>query len=135
MRRDERPCSVPRCLGVATRAEDLDRQHFSLLTQDPAREATLRSLERLRLSRNALTDAGVVSLTTLPQLTHLNLYGNAAVSDASVDALAGAAALQRVDVWQTGVSDEGIARLRQRKPELDVQAASADTLAGAAPTP
>ena len=50
----------------------------------------------------------------MPRLERLNLYANAGVTDASVDALAGIASLRRLDVWQTGITDAGIARLRQR---------------------
>ncbi len=95
--------------------------------------AKLAAVVRLRLSRNAITDRGVALLSALPRIEHLNLYGNGGVTDASVDVLAGVGSLRRVDVWQTGMTEDGIARLRQRRPDLQVQGAAANALAGAAP--
>jgi hypothetical protein len=86
----------------------------------------------LRLSGNSLTDRGVASLAGLARLTHLNLYANPGVTDESVDALGRLPALQRVDVWQTGISRAGIARLRKLRPGLEIRGAAAANLQEAA---
>jgi hypothetical protein len=44
------------------------------------------------------------------------------------------AALRRVDVWQTGISQAGIARLRKRRPGLLIQASAAANLQESATT-
>jgi hypothetical protein len=93
----------------------------------------LRGVVDLRLSRNAITDDGIAALAGLPRLAHLNVYGNAGVTNVSVDVLAGMQALRQVDVWQTGITSDGIARLRQRRPDLAVQGAAAIPLPSAAP--
>ena len=93
-------------------------------------------LTRLRLSRNALTDRAIASLASLPRLERLNLYANPAITDASVEALGRFAPLRRLDVWQTGISAAGLARLRQLRPDLEVQGETATVLAnGAAAAP
>lgn len=82
------------------------------------------ALTHLRLSNNAITDAGVRALAGMTQLEYLNLYGNAGITDASAAALASLPNLARVFVWQTDMSEEGIATLRRLRPDLDVQGAS-----------
>ena len=74
----------------------------------------------LRLARNKLTDAALAGLASSPRLDHLNLYGNAAITDASIETLAGLAALREVFLWQTGVTDAGAARLRALRLDLSV---------------
>ena len=59
-----------------------------------------------------------------PQLRYLNLYGNAGIGDAAVDALGGIATLREVYLWQTGVSHDAAARLRARNPALVVDVGS-----------
>ena len=74
----------------------------------------------MRLARNRLTDAGLAALAGAPQLTHLNLYGNAGITDAAVEALAGIATLRELFLWQTGVTAAGAATLRALRPDLMV---------------
>jgi len=84
--------------------------------------AAFLALEALQLSRNALSDAGVQRLSTLPRLRVLNVYGNAAITDASIEPLAQIANLKTLYVWGTGISADGVDRLRELRPDLDVQA-------------
>jgi hypothetical protein len=51
---------------------------------------------------------------------HLNLYGNAGVTDAGIEALAGIATLREVFLWQTGVTPAGVEHLRGLRPDLTV---------------
>jgi hypothetical protein len=120
-------------LAAAEQIVELDLQDAGIGDSAAADLSKIAGLARLRLSRNELTDRGVEALAGLPRLERLNLYANTGVTDASVDALAGAASLKTLAIWQTGMTDSGIARLRQRRPDLAVQGAAAGALTGAAP--
>jgi uncharacterized membrane protein len=127
------PDALAALLSSPDEIVELDLQDAGLDDAAAANLGKLSGVVRLRLSRNAVTDQGVAALAGLPRLTHLNLYGNAGLTDASVEVLAGVKSLRRVDVWQTGMTDEGIARLRERRPDLAVQGAAASALRGDAP--
>jgi hypothetical protein len=75
-------------------------------------------LTRLRLSHNELTDRTVAKLAGLRKLERLNLYSNPGITDASVEVLASLPELKRLDVWNTGVTEKGMARLRELRPDL-----------------
>lgn len=77
----------------------------------------LPQLTRLRLEKNQITDAGVAYLKDLKHLESLNLYGTA-VTDASIDQIARLPSLKKVYLWQTEVSQDGVERLRSKRPEL-----------------
>jgi hypothetical protein len=91
---------------------------------------------RLRLSRNNVTDSTVgVIAASMPRLERLNLYANPGVTDASVDVFAGMTALRRLDVWRTSISEEGMARLRDLRPDLELQGETTDIIRAADPLP
>ncbi len=60
----------------------------------------------------------IVSLG-LVNLTYLNLYG-AAVTDAGLAQLTGLKNLRNLYVWQTKVTDEGIQKLKQALPGVNI---------------
>jgi hypothetical protein len=115
-------------LTTADRIVELDLQDGGLGDELLTDIGKLTELARLRLSRNALTDRAISSLATLPRLERLNLYANPGITDASVEALVRFASLRRLDVWQTGISAAGVARLRQLRPDLGVQGETATVL-------
>jgi hypothetical protein len=78
-------------------------------------------LTRLRLSHNELTDRTVAALAGLKKLERLNLYSNPGITDASVEVLASLPELKRLDVWNTAITEKGMARLHELKPELELQ--------------
>jgi len=81
-------------------------------------------LTRLRLSHNELTDRTVAKLAGLRKLERLNLYSNPGITDASVEVLASLPELKRLDVWNTGITEKGMARLRELRPDLELQGES-----------
>lgn len=81
-------------------------------------------LTRLRLSHNELTDVTVAKLAGLRKLERLNLYSNPGITDASVEVLASLPQLKRLDVWNTGITEKGMARLRELRPDLELQGES-----------
>jgi uncharacterized membrane protein len=79
-------------------------------------------LKRLQLSNNVLTDAVMQDISALVNLEYLNLYGNIAITDASIDALAGMENIKNLYLWGTGVSESGISRLSLLRPDLQIDA-------------
>ena len=90
---------------------------------------SLPSATHLRLARNRLTDAALAELAALPALEHLNLYGNAGITDGGIATLAASRTLRELFVWQTAVSPEGAARLREQRPGLAVDLGTPATAA------
>jgi hypothetical protein len=88
----------------------------------------LTQLTKLRLSDNRLTDGCLESLARLPKLESLNLYANPGVTDAGLPVLARIATLKRVYLWETGVSEAGVAELAELRPDLAVQMGAATPL-------
>jgi mono/diheme cytochrome c family protein/uncharacterized membrane protein len=123
---------VAALLAAADQIVELNLEDAGIDDAIAASLGKLTAVTQLRLSRNGLTDRGVAQLASLPRLEHLNLYGNAGVTDASVDTLVAVPLLRRLDVWETGITDAGIASLRQRRPDLAVQGAADAAIAGAA---
>jgi len=89
----------------------------------------LPAATHLRLARNRLTDAALAELAALPALEHLNLYGNAGITDGGIATLAASRTLRELFVWQTAVSPEGAARLREQRPGLAVDLGTPATAA------
>jgi Planctomycete cytochrome C len=119
-------------LTAADQIVELDLQDAGLEDESLNDIGNFAELTRLRLSHNALTDRAIARLASLPRLERLNLYANPGITDARVEALVRLATLRRLDMWQTGVSAAGLARLRQLRPDLDVQGQTATVLADAA---
>ena len=109
---------------AADQIVELNLQDAGLDDNELSNIGRFTELTRLRLSRNQLTDRTVAQLVSMPRLERLNLYANAGVTDASVDTLAAIPSLRRLDVWQTGLTDAGIAHLRELRPDLELQAAT-----------
>jgi len=119
-------------LTAADQIVELNLQDAGLDDGELADIGRFTQLTRLRLSHNDLTDRTVAALTSMPRLERLNLYANPGVTDASVEALAKLPALERLDVWQTSISEAGLARLRELAPGVELQGA-ATSLTDASP--
>jgi hypothetical protein len=120
-------------LTAADQIVELNLQDAGLDDAVLAEIGRFTGLTRLRLSRNEITDRTIAALAGLPRLERLNVYSNAGVTDASVDTLAGIESLRRLDVWQTGISEAGIARLRERRPDVELQGATGAIITGVEP--
>lgn len=81
--------------------------------------AELPRLRRLDLRGTAVTDAGVAALAESATLTELVL-AQTAVGDGAVPSLARMPALAHVWLWKSAVSEDGLARLREARPELAI---------------
>lgn len=78
-------------------------------------------LRRLDLRGTKITVEAVASLAKLPQLREL-ILAQTTLGDAAVEHLAAMNSLQRVHVWKSGLSPDGIASLRSRRPKLRIDA-------------
>jgi uncharacterized membrane protein len=93
-------------------------------------------LTRLRLSRNEVTDRTVVAIAaSMPKLERLNLYANRGVTDASIEVFAGMQSLRRLDIWRTSISEEGMARLRDLRPDIELQGETTEVIRAVDPLP
>jgi hypothetical protein len=78
----------------------------------------------LRLDRTAIGDAGLRPFLASETLTSVNLVGTV-VSDDGLLALLGVPSLREVHVWESRVTDAGIAAARERRPDIRVIGAEA----------
>ncbi len=82
--------------------------------------AKLPVLIRLNLENNPdITDAGLAQLEGLDKLEYLNLFATG-IGDEGLQRVAGLKALRRLYVWQTKVTDAGVAKLQEALPDLEI---------------
>jgi len=81
--------------------------------------AAFTHLRRLRLDQTGIGDAGMKELVSLKELAVLNLFGTK-VGDEGLRFVSTLPRLERVFVWQSGVTSEGVAALREARPEVQV---------------
>jgi hypothetical protein len=121
---------------AADQIVELNLQDAGLDDEELSNLAKFTELRRLRLSRNRITDRTVAAFASMPHLERLNLYANPGITDASVDALAALKSLRRLDIWRTKISEEGMARLRSLRPDLELQGETTEVFTGVdAPSP
>ena len=82
--------------------------------------ASLRQLRSLRLGHSSFPDKDLAMLATMPGIEELGLAFCPDVADGALRNLIGWKSLRRVDLHGTKVTAEGIAVLRQARPELRV---------------
>lgn len=80
---------------------------------------SLPELERLRLEWTAIGDSGLDFAATCAKLGTLNLVGTKA-TDAGLAKLVPCKSLRKLYVWKTGVTPEGIAKFKAARPEVEV---------------
>ncbi len=76
-------------------------------------------LTKLHLEKTGIGDAGMVHLKDQKELEYLNLYATK-VTDAGLEHLAGLKKLRKLYVWQSGVTEAGMAKLNEQLPELEI---------------
>jgi hypothetical protein len=132
------------CLRGLAQLRELNLEATGITDQDLNRLDGLPGLEALHLLRTRVTDSGLTSLPRFPRLRSLTL-GGAGMTDAGMARLRSLAALRSLVLWGTevgdaglwqlrglprlrhlhsaynnGVSESGLARLRQALPGLEV---------------
>jgi hypothetical protein len=93
-----------------TRANDEGLRHV----------AALPALEGLDLEATDVTDAGLVALESSRTLVELVLEGTR-VTDAALDVIARIASLKRLNVLNSGVTSDGVARFKSARPDVKVE--------------
>lgn len=76
-------------------------------------------LQKLHLERTAIGDEGLRHLKSCQDLEYLNVYGTK-ISDKGLEHLRGLKKLKKLYVWQTGVTEAGIVKLKQSLPGLAI---------------
>ena len=97
----------------------LDLRRTAVTDAGLATLATMPNLRRLQLQETGTGDPGLREITKLSQLEVLNLY-DTRVTDKGVDALAPLKKLKRLYLWRTAVTDRGEAALRKQLPKLEI---------------
>jgi len=80
----------------------------------------LTNLTWLNLSQTKITDKGLEQLKGLTNLEYLNLYGNAGITDAGLVHLEGMKKLKNLYLWQTKVTEPAAAKLKKALPQCDI---------------
>ncbi|HEV2354265.1 MAG TPA: FN3 associated domain-containing protein, partial [Puia sp.] len=90
--------------------------------------ATFRNLRRLNLDFTKITGPGLASLSRLAHLQSLSLSGDK-IKSGDLDRLASLRSLHELYVWQTGLPQDAVDRLRQKRKDLDlITGFNADTV-------
>jgi Leucine-rich repeat (LRR) protein len=108
----------------------LDLARLGLNDEQIAPLGNFKALVRLNLSENALSDAGVRQLASLQSLESLNLYGNSAVTDASLDLLSNLASLRQLYAWDTLITPAAAKKLNVAGGRAIVVNLGTDVLSG-----
>lgn len=87
--------------------------------------ARMPRLVRVDLRETDVRGPGLARLAGLEHLDALNLFGCRELTDDAIPQLSQLTRLQRLHVWQSGLSEAGIERLRQALPAATVHGAPA----------
>jgi len=77
------------------------------------------NLRKLNLDFTRVTSSGIPHLTKLPHLQTLSLAGTATKAS-DLDQLAGITSLHQLYLWKTGVSDNALKAIRQKRKDLEI---------------
>lgn len=113
---------------VAGDVGDLALNRSKITDEGMASIAAFPRLRRLELRSTAVGDAGIDKLKNHPSLEELILT-QTKTTDASVDSILTIPKLAKVYVWGSGLTPEGLARLRAGKSGLQVDAGDAPAAA------
>lgn len=77
------------------------------------------NLNRLKLNNGDVSDPDLGIFAEMPYLESLNLYGTQ-ITDEGVRQLMGATSLRRLYLWQTETSEEAVAALQEKRPDMTI---------------
>lgn len=106
-------------LGEVVGLVDLNLASTGITDAQLAKLKSLKNLMTLHLENTAVTDAGLKNLSRMEYLHYLNLYGTA-VSDAGLESLDDLSRLRKLYLWQTKTTAEGVAKLAEAIPGIDI---------------
>ena len=94
---------------------------------------SLPNLRKLHLENTKITDGGLAHLKNLKSLEYLNLY-NTAITDAGLTDLQGLTNLKALYLWQTKVTPTGVEQLKTALPKCQINTGWETAKADAAKT-
>ena len=77
------------------------------------------NLTRLRINQTMITDEGIRHLRQLKNLEYLNVYGTQ-LTDAAVEDIRKLSGLKKLYIWQTKITEEGVGKITDSLPTLEV---------------
>ncbi len=86
---------------------------------DVKKLSSLKNITRLNLEKTTITDAALVHLKNLPNLEQVNLYGTN-ITDKGLTALTKCPNLKVIYLWQTKTTAAGIAALKKALPHVQI---------------
>jgi len=113
-------------LPVAPQIAWLDIKGRTLSAVDWAELGRFENLERLHLEQSNVEDDHLALLAGASRLEYINLYATG-VSDEGLNHLVHLTALGDVYVWQSRITPEGIARFVEERPGVRVHGAAKET--------
>ena len=105
--------------GIKARLTHLNLRGTNLNDELAANLKPLTELTRLHLEKTSITDAALAHLGGMQKLEYLNIYGNN-ITDAGLEHLNSLSALKKLYVWETKVTLDGVRKLREKLPELEI---------------
>ncbi len=105
-------------------AVDLTMPRFD--DSNPGADAVIReiaqcpTLQGLNVPAAGVTNRGVQELSRLPNIRKIELSGNSRITDDGLMYLESAKSLQRIVLWDTAVTREGVERLQKALPHCDI---------------
>src|SRR5579872_4293434 len=113
----------PKQLQELSRIKDqivwLNLDKMPVADNDLSSITTFRNLRRLNLDFTSITGSVLAMLSRLSHLQSLSLSGDK-IKSGDLDQLTRIRTLHELYIWQTGLPQDAVARLRQKRKDLDV---------------
>jgi hypothetical protein len=77
-------------------------------------------VESVSFEHTDLTDDGTQHVATLPGLRHISLYDRGRITDRGLVALHACNALERIELYGTSVTEDGVAELQRALPQATI---------------
>lgn len=105
--------------GIQKRLYELNLRGTEITDAGLVHLKEMPQLTRLHLEKTKITDDGLEHLKGLPSLEYLNVY-DTAVTDAGLARVKDLKNLQKVYIWQSKATIAGVADLKKARPELEI---------------
>ena len=99
---------------------ELDLSRTAITDEGLKAISGLTNLTHLNLNNTEVSDAGLAHLAGLHNLTYLNVYGCKNVTDAGLAHVDSIRTLSKVYIWQSAVTDDGVAKFKTSLPGTEV---------------
>lgn len=103
---------VKELYAIAPNIAELNLARTKITDESMKVIGSLAHLNRLNLNNTAVTDSGLAHLSALNELDWLNLYGTG-IGDGALPHIAKLRKLKSIYLWNSKVTEEGIAKLSQ----------------------